>query len=364
MVNPFCEYFGVCGGCSSQDVGYESQLKRKWRRVRKAIGFDEVGVFHADPCAYRCRMDFAFHPGGVGLRRKGSWSDIVDIRGCPLSNDRLNGLLGQVRDYFRGVSAFDIQSHVGLFRYALIRSPGVSDGVSIALNGDSPDLESGVDLVSGFSRVSDADNVVCAIVPANVDTSVSDNIRVFRGDGLLCEKYLGMRFLFSSQGFFQNNSQVMEMLHDYVRANLGGGRTLVDLYGGVGVFGIINSGLFDDVVIVESDGCCVDAAERNIGLNRCDNVCVRMADAKGVGDMGLNPHTTIVDPPRGGMHPRTLRWLLKNGGGRIVYVSCNLKHLAADISMLKKHYSIEKAAFFDMFPQTPHVESVVILGRD
>ncbi|MBS3141874.1 23S rRNA (uracil-5-)-methyltransferase RumA, partial [Candidatus Woesearchaeota archaeon] len=122
MVDPLCPYFGTCGGCTSQHIAYEDQVLQKRKALESATGTQEVRVITGNPYHYRNRMDFVFHPRGLGLRRKGEWWSIVDIERCVISNANLNTLLAEVRSSFNEVEAFDVKKKRGLYRYAVIRT--------------------------------------------------------------------------------------------------------------------------------------------------------------------------------------------------------------------------------------------------
>ncbi|HII72324.1 TPA: hypothetical protein HA265_06225, partial [Candidatus Woesearchaeota archaeon] len=126
MAEPRCPYFNRCGGCSFQNVDYQTQLDNKKQQLVHAIRADidpdlkdiDVKVFSGEPYDYRNRMDFIFHANGLGFREKGRWQNIIDIKECPISDQRLNLLLAEVRDFFREPDAFHVKKHSGTFRYA------------------------------------------------------------------------------------------------------------------------------------------------------------------------------------------------------------------------------------------------------
>ena len=181
----------------------------------------------------------------------------------------------------------------------------------------------------------------------------------------LTENYLGKKFGFSAFGFFQNNTEVAEMMLKYVHEIFSGydikNTQLLDLYGGVGTFGIINADLFENVVIVESYKPSVDMASINVTNNKIDNVSAVCLNAKSMGRIKFNDKLFVItDPPRSGMEQKTIDTLKKLKPEVIIYVSCNAEQLGKDIKKFKE-YTIRSAALFDMFPQTRHCETVVEL---
>jgi len=140
---------------------------------------------------------------------------------------------------------------------------------------------------------------------------------------------------------------------------------LLDLYGGVGTFGIINADLFKKVTIVEGFQGCIDAANANIELNDIDNAEALCMDAMQLKKVKLtSPLYVVTDPPRSGMHPKTIEELIRLKPERLIYISCNVKQLEKDLPKFLKHYTLKSAAMFDLFPQTNHMESVVELWKN
>jgi tRNA/tmRNA/rRNA uracil-C5-methylase (TrmA/RlmC/RlmD family) len=167
------------------------------------------------------------------------------------------------------------------------------------------------------------------------------------------------------QGFFQNNHLMAEKMQAYVHNILRKHDTneahLLDLYAGVGTFGIINSSLFKNVTIVESVKECIESAQKNIADNNIPNANPFMIDAMNLKKLTLPAKLFVItDPPRSGMHPKTIDQLKKLRPRVIIYVSCNVQQLGKDLPKFSD-YEIRSAALFDLFPQTPHSEAVVEL---
>jgi len=365
MAEPLCSYFGRCGGCAAQNVDYPVQVENKRNNLANAIGCEDIRVFTSGEYFYRARVDMVFHQGGLGFRKKGTWHRIVDIDRCVIANRAVNRLMREVRDYFTDIDYFHARKNSGTFRYAVIRAPGDDSSVSFVLNADSTRLIQARDTISEFAKGSSAKNIVVTYVPHNRDVSVSGDYFVVKGTDELCVKMLGRAFSFNVQGFFQNNDSMALELHNYVRGILSShdlaGHHLADLYGGVGTFGIINSDLFRGVTVIESFTQAVESAKKNVKANGCNNVEILKLDARRLRNAMLpQPLTVITDPPRSGMNPRTIVELNRLRPGLIVYVSCNIRQLAADLKKFNG-YAIKSAAMFDFFPHTPHVEAVVEL---
>ncbi len=367
MPKPICPYFGKCGGCAYQDVEYTVQLERKTSQLTSLTQFDEIKVISGKQYHYRNRMDLAFHADGLGFRKRGSWSKIIDIEKCAISNQKLNALLKEIRKFFNGVFCFDPKRKNGTFCYAVIRTPPKDSSVSLVLNKDSESLEKGISKIKEYACSSTAENVIVTLVPCNRNVSTSENYMVIKGRDMLLEKYRGFLFYFPVQGFFQVNHEVAEKIHTYCSKRFASYNTqaahLLDLYGGVGTFGIINASYFHKVTMVENFPPSLKASRKNILLNRAKNARVIARDAKYLKGMDLpSPLFILLDPPRSGMHPKTLKQINELKAEMILYVSCNPKLLEKDLQELD-HYQVKSMALFDMFPQTPHMEAVVELVK-
>lgn len=374
MVSPLCTYFNSCGGCTSQHIPYEVQVENKRRQLQHLLHVQDVSgiqVFHDKEYFYRNRMDFIFHPSGLGFRRRDKWYSIVDIDRCVISSEKLNQLLSEIRIFFKGVDkgvdSFDTKKHTGTFRYAVIRTPTEDSSISFILN-----LEGNVDeakeKIKAFAKQTTANNIIIGHVDKETDSSVSENYIVVKGSEFLKETYLGKTFWYHSQGFFQNNSVMAEKMQSYVHETLKKYHTkdahLLDLYAGVGTFGIINAGMFKTTTIVESVQQCITAAEKNIKENSVTNAKAIMLDAKQLKKLSLQkPLYIITDPPRTGMDIKTIQQINVLEPEVIVYISCNIQQLARDVPKFK-NYCIKTVALFDLFPQTNHTEAVVELVKN
>jgi tRNA/tmRNA/rRNA uracil-C5-methylase (TrmA/RlmC/RlmD family) len=367
MATPKCAYFGICGGCRLQDVDYGEQVSAKASALSRALGLGDVRTFTGGEYGYRTRMDFSFHPSGLGFRRRGSWREFFDADCCAISNAGVNALLEELRGFFGSVDSYDPVSRSGAFRYAVVRAPPGDSSVSFVLNADSTGKDEALGRVREFCKSTSAAHVAAAYVPSNSDASLSEESVALKGSASLTERLMGGVFEYPIQGFFQNNHGLAEAMHGYCsglfRGHPTGDAHLLDLYGGAGTFGILNSPLFAAVSIVESHLGSVAAAGRNISSNRASNARAVAMDAKNVGALNLpRPLYAVADPPRGGMHPRALRALDGMSPEAVLYVSCNLGQLVKDLSAFRG-YSVRSAALFDFFPQTPHSEAVVELVR-
>ena len=368
MVSPLCKYFGQCGGCASQHIAYDTQLDSKRKQMASCINVepDSIEVFSGKEYHYRNRMDLMFTPRGIGLRKKGDWRNCVDIEECVIANEKLNQLIKEIREHFRNVDFFDVRKNQGTYRYAVIRTPGNTSSVSFVLNEDSTKTGEAIDRIKHYAKSSSAENIIVTYVPKQTDMSISEEFFVVKGSDMLTENYLDKQFTYSVQGFFQNNTAMAESMHEYVhnlcKKHESDKLTLLDLYAGVGTFGINNCGFFNKLFIVESDKHCIAAARINIEKNRIANADIMELDAMQLKKVNLPDKDLIVitDPPRSGMHPKTIEQLNRLKPKVIIYISCNVEQLGRDLPKFKD-YELKSSALFDLFPHTPHAEGVVEL---
>jgi 23S rRNA (uracil-5-)-methyltransferase RumA len=372
MVEPLCKYFGQCGGCATQHIDYDTQLDNKKKQLASSVDvtLDRIQIFSDKEYYYRNRMDMMFTPRGIGLRKKGDWRTSIDIDTCVIANEKLNELIKEIRMNFQNMDSFDVRKNQGTYRYVVIRTPGTLDSstssISFVLNEDSTKTGEAIDKIKHYAKISAAENIVITYVPKETDMSISEEFFIVKGKDMLTETYLDKEFTYSVQGFFQNNTPMAEKMHEYVHAlckkHESNNLTLLDLYAGVGTFGINNCEFFKNLFIIESDKHCISAARINIEKNKIKNAEIIEMDAMQLKKVDLPDKDLLVitDPPRSGMHPKTIDQLNKLRPKVIIYISCNIEQLGKDLPKFKD-YELKSTAMFDLFPHTPHVEAIVEL---
>lgn len=376
---PPCPYFAnpvegatqerKCGGCSSQHVSYSLQLENKKQQLIRESKYSSIKVFSDAEWHYRNRMDMVFTPDGLGFREKGKWWRTLGIKFCVISTLRLNELITEINEFFGpDFDHFNVKTHEGTYKYAVIRTPQNDSSVSIVLNQDSLRYEAARNKVKEYASVSTANNVLITSMKANNSQSMGEDFEIVKGSDMLEETIMGKTFHYSAQGFFQNNSIMAEKMHEYVHELLKQYDRkyahLLDLYGGVGAFGIINAPLFHSMTTIESFEGCTVAAKANIERNQLQKADAICMDAKRLKQLKMpnSPLFVITDPPRSGMDQETIIQLRKLRPEVIIYISCNVEQLGKDLPKFSE-YKIKSAALFDLFPQTNHMESVVELIR-
>jgi 23S rRNA (uracil1939-C5)-methyltransferase len=375
---PVCQYFGKCGGCSAQHIPYSLTLenKRKYiadqlRRLKISVP-DIIEIKHTDKYNYRNRMDFVFFDGGLGLRVKDSFDNIIKIERCEIANEKVNALLTEVRDWFSksDVEAFNLRSKQGVLKYALIRASEFNDDscISFALNSDSGHLAYHIDQIKEFAKKTIAKNVVISRVKGNHDDSISDDFFAVKGTEMIDENFLGRKITFHSQGFFQNNPKTAMLMVEHTKELLSkydtAQKNLLDLYGGVGTFGLCLTDMFKKVTVIESVPQSIESAKKNIAQNNITNAeafCLDSAKMNKV--ISKDNLIAITDPPRSGMTRQAIENLTALEPEVIIYVSCNPQQFSREMLVFQKKYDLKSITVFDMFPQTNHIETVAELVK-
>lgn len=325
-----CKYFGECGGCTLQDMSYTEQLKHK-RHHAELLGFSNLEVISGKPFGYRNRMDFVVHDSGLGFHPLRRHDKIVDVQECPISNKRINTLLDEVRSFFDWKQAC---KHLDL--------------VTIRAARDSTIIFHGNYDMMDFASKTSADNVLLYH-----DEAVS----VVKGSEWMYADILGKKLRFHCTGFFQGNPLAEEMV-EVASQYLPKGGHLLDLFGGVGLFGACLVDNYDTITILDVAG--TDSAAMNVPKAR---VITDAAENLLQYDFG-NPLHVIVDPPRSGMG-KALAPLLSLQPESILYVSCNSEKLALELPLIQQRgYCIRKTLLVDLFPQTEHYEMIILLTKE
>ncbi|MEK7516131.1 MAG: 23S rRNA (uracil(1939)-C(5))-methyltransferase RlmD [Patescibacteria group bacterium] len=368
-IDPRCPYVGKCGGCPLQFVDYPAQLAQKRELVNKALGDIPLHIEAVEPSPeifyFRNRMDYVVGPGGVlGLKEPGRWDRILDLDVCFLLSEEAVEIMKRFREFMRDTKlpAWDNRSHQGFFRYLVIREgkfTGERMTTVVTAEGTLP----AEDLVRRISPL--ATTIYWGVNPKITDLSISERLTLLHGKPHLEEKLGDFRFKIHPNVFFQTNSGGAAKLIDIVREFAAAGRTetIFDLYCGVGTFAISLSGLAKEVHGVELDAVAIALAKENAAANGISNASFRAEMAEKSALLAQTFDLVVVDPPRSGLHPKVLETLLQSLPSRIIYVSCNPFALARDLAALQRSYAVQGIRAIDLFPHTPHVETIALLER-
>ena len=391
-----CKNFGYCGGCSYQTMSYESQLEMKKEQVKRLLDqvckdYDYEGILGSPiEWGYRNKMEFSFGdeykngPLALGLHKKGSFHDILTTTDCRIVDHDFNQILSCVLDYTTkaGMDYYHKLSHKGYLRHLLVRKAAKTGEVLINILTSSQeeeikernDLPEGEDvfktLANQLLRLPLMGKIVGILHTYNdsqADVVKCDQAVLLYGRDYIFEELLGLRFQISTFSFFQTNSLGAEVLYSKVREYVGEtkDRTIFDLYSGTGTIAQLLAPVARKVTGVEIVEEAVEAAKENAALNGLDNCEFIAGDVlKVIDSLQDNPDIFVVDPPRDGIHPKALDKIINFGVDKIVYISCKPTSLARDLEVLQvKGYKVEKVCAVDMFPETVHVETVVLVSR-
>ena len=378
-----CRHFGVCGGCRFQDLAYSVQLSEKERQVRDALV--RIGRFAEPPLdpivpaasqfAYRNKLEYSFTSGedgvDLGFHRAGRWDEVIGIEECLLTTDVGNAIRLAVRGWAREeqLEAYDQENGSGYLRHLVVRE-GRNTGQALVVLVTAPGerFEAGY-LVDVLRRFPEVRSIHWAI---NDTPAEQTNLptKLLWGEDAIEEEILGLRFRVRPSAFLQTNTEMAERLYELAReyAGLSGEENVFDLYCGTGTIGLALAESAGSVWGVEISEEAVACAIENAELNGIDNARFFAGNVgqsiEELREEAGSPDVVIVDPPRAGLAGKALRRTGALGASRIVYVSCNPTTLASDLQVLRDEYSyvLERCRPVDMFPHTPHVESVSLLS--
>lgn len=389
-LEPFCEHFGVCGGCKWQPLPYEMQLEAKQRQV-----FDQlVRIGHLDvpeispiigsdkTVYYRNKLEFTFSnrrwlsaeeiqncswsEPGLGFHVGKFFDKVLDINKCYLQADPSNEIRLFARRFAvdNGLEFYDIRNNSGLLRNMFVRT--TDDGqvmVIVCFAQQSEWISKMLDaMAAAFPQITS----LYYVVNPKLNDSISDQECVlFKGNDSIYESMEGLRFKIGPKSFYQTNTGQAYKLYCVARefAGLSGTETVYDLYTGTGTIAQFISGKAAKVIGIEYVTEAIEDAKVNASGNNITNCEFYAGDMKDVLTSGFiaehgRPNVIIVDPPRAGMHPDVVKVILDAAPSRIVYVSCNPASQARDCEMLAQKYRITAVQPVDMFPHTQHVENV------
>ncbi|MEJ8755993.1 23S rRNA (uracil(1939)-C(5))-methyltransferase RlmD [Pontibacter sp. H259] len=394
-VQPFCEHFGICGGCKWQHISYDTQLYYKEKQVRDNLErIGKVALPEFDPILgskqdkfYRNKLEFTFSSFGwltneqiqsgldydrnaLGFHMPGRFDKILDIQHCYLQPDPSNAIRLAVRDYTRakGLVYYDAVKQTGFLRNLIIRTANTGDLMVILLvKYDDQEAILGIldDLYAKFPEITSLQYVVN---PKMNDTFHDQEVICYKGQPYIYEQMEDIRFQVGPKSFYQTNADQAYELYRLTRefAGLTGNELVYDLYTGAGTIANFVARQAREVIGIEYVPSAIEDAKINSELNSITNTTFYAGDMKDILSDELiaqhgRPEVVITDPPRAGMHPEVIEKLLQVHADRIVYVSCNPATQARDLELLSEKYDVTRVQPVDMFPQTHHVENIVLL---
>ncbi|CAC9976616.1 MULTISPECIES: 23S rRNA (uracil(1939)-C(5))-methyltransferase RlmD [Flavobacterium] len=395
-IDPICDHFGVCGGCKWQNMKYSQQLYYKQNEVKnhlQRIGKVELPEFETilgsdKQFFYRNKMEFSFsnsrwltekeigstedlgNRNALGFHIPKMWDKILDIEKCHLQEDPSNAIRNEIRAFANehNLAFFNPREHSGLLRTLMIRTASTGEIMVLIqfFEDDKANRELVLDhLYEKFPQITSLQYVVNA---KPNDTIYDQDIKLYKGRDYILEEMEGLKFSINAKSFYQTNSDQAYELYKITRdyAGLTGEETVYDLYTGTGTIAQFVSKKAKKVIGVESVPEAILDAKANAERNNITNCEFFVGDMKVVFNEAFiaqhgKPDVIITDPPRDGMHAAVIDQILKIAPKKVVYVSCNSATQARDLALMDEKYKVTRVRPVDMFPQTHHVENVVLL---
>jgi 23S rRNA (uracil-5-)-methyltransferase RumA len=372
-------------------MSYENQLEMKQGQVKRLIDqvcedytFEEI-LGSPIEWGYRNKMEFSFGdefkngPLALGLHKKGSFHDIITADDCAIVDKDFNLILTCVLNYCTELELTYLHklTHIGYLRHLLVRKAAKTG--EILINIITTSQEDGfigeVDIFTALMKQLlelELKGTIVGIMhtynDSQADVVKSDRMVQLYGRDYIYEELLGLRFKISTFSFFQTNSLGAEVLYSKVREYVGEtkDKMIFDLYSGTGTIAQLLAPVASKITGVEIVEEAVEAAKENAALNGLSNCEFIAGDVlKVIDSLEDKPDIIVLDPPRDGIHPKALDKIIDFGVDRIVYISCKPTSLVRDLEILQaKGYQVEKVCAVDMFPETVHVETVVLLSNE
>jgi 23S rRNA (uracil1939-C5)-methyltransferase len=391
-----CEHFGTCGGCKWQNMNYTSQLEFKQNEVLnnlKRIGGIELAeheeiIGSKNEYFYRNKMEFTFSnkrwltleeiqsdaeiadKDALGFHVPGMFDKVIDLNNCYLQKEPSNSIRLSVKKFAdeNGLTYFDIRNHEGLLRNLLIRTSSTND--LMVLVQFFEDNKKNINLLMEHIKISfpEITSLLYVINQKANDTMYDQDIICFNGKDHIMEEMDGLHFKIGAKSFFQTNSEQAKILYRKTKklAEITEKDLVYDLYTGTGTIAQYVATSAKKVIGIDSVEEGIKAAYENAERNKIENCTFYTGDMKEIftdefiSENGT-PDIIITDPPRDGMHKKVVKQILKIGAKRIVYISCNSATQARDLSLMDNLYIVTQIQPVDMFPQTHHIENIIVL---
>ncbi len=392
---PFCEHFGVCGGCKWQHLNYDAQLLFKQKSVVDALQrLAKVDTSGIEPILgsketsyYRNKLEYTFSDkrwltdgdmrsdqememNALGYHIPGRFDKILDIEHCYLQADPSNNIRNKVREYALAnkISFYNLKNHEGSLRNLIIRTSSTGELMVIVVFAyvEEEQIKGMMEFIS--NEFKNLKSLLYIINQKKNDTIFDQEIHVFEGADHIFENMNGLKFKIGPKSFYQTNSDQAFELYKITKdfAGLKGDELVYDLYTGAGTIANFIAESVKSVVGIEYVPTAIEDAKINSEINAIRNTSFFAGDMKDILNAEFiqthgKPDVVITDPPRAGMHADVVKRLLEMEAKKIVYVSCNAATQARDIALMKDKYEVNRIRPVDMFPHTQHVENVVLL---
>jgi len=395
---PVCQHFGTCGGCKWQNMEYKFQLEYKENEVINNLQrLGKIELPEVTPILgseeiyfYRNKMEFSFSDSrwltideiqsgeniedrnALGFHIPGMWDKILDIKKCHLQADPSNAIRNYTRDFATNndISFFNTRIQEGLLRTLMIRTTSTGELMVLIQFYEEDKLKRELLLNALSTEFPEITSLQYVINNKGNDTIYDQEVICFKGRDHIFEEMEGLKFKINAKSFYQTNSEQAYNLYKITReyADLKGDELVYDLYTGTGTIAQFVAKNAKKVIGVEAVPEAIKDARENAERNNIENTEFYVGDMRKVFTESFiaqhgKPDVIITDPPRDGMHKDVVAQILGIMPEKIVYVSCNSATQARDLSLMDEHYKVTKTRAVDMFPQTHHVENVVLLEK-
>lgn len=405
---PFCEHFGICGGCKWQNLPYEEQLKAKQQQVfdqLTRIGKVELPPFNpilgsVKTKEYRNKLEFGCcnrrwftkeelqdqsldlasgNHAGIGFHITGAFDKIYPINRCWLMDDLHNQIRNEIARYAKeiGMTFYDVKAQKGVLRNLMFRNSNTGEWMLlIQFHYDRPEDEDQAKML--MQHIADMFPQISSLIYVDNqkgnDTIGDLELTTFKGTDFIYETMEDLKFKVGPKSFYQTNTEQAYHLYSVARNFAFEGQPddakplIYDLYTGTGTIANFVARKATKVIGIEYVPEAIEDAKVNSRINNITNTEFYAGDMRKILTDDFirahgRPDIIITDPPRAGMHPDVVNVILNAAPSRIVYVSCNPATQARDLALLDADYRVEAVQPVDMFPHTPHVENVVLLKR-
>ena len=392
-----CKHYGVCGGCKWQILPYSEQLRWKQQQVTdNLVRIGKVELPEIEPIlgseavyGYRNKLEFTFadhkwltaeqmrekvpFEPGLGFHIPNCFDKVLDIEECHLMPEVNNRLRNRVRTYAiaEGMTFYNEHTHKGLLRTLIVRMNDAGEVMVVVVFGEDMNEKSRGLMAMIQSEFEEVVSLWYCVNKKMNDTIGDQELVLYAGKDHLIETMEELRFKIRPKSFYQTNTLQALRLYEVARefAGLTGKETVYDLYTGTGTIAQFVARQARQVIGIEYVEDAIEDARLNAQMNGIDNVRFFAGDMKDIltrefiSEQG-QPDVVITDPPRAGMHEDVVKVLLEAAPKRIVYVSCNPATQARDVNLLAADYAVRRVQSVDMFPQTQHVENVVLMERE
>lgn len=391
-INPECEHFKYCGGCTIQQMEYSKQLFYKEKQVfdifNKIGGIENPTINSILGCDeiffYRNKMEYTFSDNPwfidnesynniiVGLHVPKRFDKILNINQCHINYEIFNHIIDIARQVSNSkkMIAYDVVKHTGFLRYLVLRVGIQTEEIMVNIVTSEFQQEA----MNVFSKkiIRAIPNVRSIIntINANKNNTAKGDTKIIYGTPHINEKIGDYTFKISPNSFFQTNSYQVKTLYDYIvkTANFKKNDIIYDLYCGTGTIGIYISSFVKTIYGIEIINEAIEDAEYNAKMNHVSNCHFYSSDIKRFFSQKKidieKPDIVIIDPPRPGLHADVIQDIINLSPSKIIYVSCNPSTQARDVKKFQNNsYNLSDIQPIDMFPHTPHIECIVTLKK-